>query len=877
MSGFGNSSPGAREWLPKLDYGLFALSVIVAPLLMGGRHPGGRLILIALIGVQSVVWTWRQAGRADARWVRTALLPLWLLAMGLLILQMTPLPTAWLAKLSPHIRENLPLWTEQSRGLGLGVWNTVSLTPVETRRGLALFVAYGLLFVVLLQRLRTWEDIRRLFYLMITAGGVMEVLALAQRFAGNGKFLWVYHHPFRDASRVVKGTFINENHLCGFLALIVPVVIYCWRFAKLTRHSNGFSPRVRHSPRVPWELTPRVCLILLGGMVATALLTFSRGGILAVGVASLAAVALTVWIGGIERRHLHALLAVGAVLTALLAVYGAAPLTRQWETLDVNIQEMSTARAALWQAVGAAIPDYLRCGAGVGAHRYVYPQHMPLQLDVELTHAENGYLQVLLETGVPGLLLLLAGWLIILKSAWRVARRGESPRKRGVGAVVLAAAAASLLHSMVDFVWYIPACMTLTLALAAVGIRAGQLVDEELAEELAEPERNALSNRRVARQLSPRQWRLGAVAMAGLTAWMVWTALPAALASPHWDQYLHLSLEAQKRPSTLRDRMLVETMVGHLQQAVEADPERARPQLRLASMRLKLFELLQEESENPMPLAQLREAANASRDAFGTFARQRAWLQKAVGDNLANAEAARRHALNTLRRCPLQGEAYILVAETEMLARLHDQRPALLQQALLLRPYSGSILFAVGSHFAVRGDLENAMRCYRAAFHRQPEVRRVLLSMLTPQIPAPELLAQLRPTRSMLPQVRSAYVQAEREQDAALVAEYIARFAEDAARKGESLAWKSAQEAWLWAGSDARAAMCGLRAVKVEPGSYDVHKRLGVCFFRLGKVDAALAHLSWCRQRNPQDEEVTRLHALTREKRLADEASGKWR
>ena len=160
---------------------------------------------------------------------------------------------------------------------------------------------------------------------------------------------------------------------------------------------------------------------------------------MAMGVATITGVGLIAYSGGIERRQLRPLLTVGGILVILLSVYGATPLSRQLQTLNGNIQDMSSARAALWKAVGEAIPYYVRCGAGVGAHRYVYPQHMPLQLDVELTHAENGYLQVLLETGAPGFLLLVIGWGVILRAAWRVLRSGDSPRKRAIGAVVLAA------------------------------------------------------------------------------------------------------------------------------------------------------------------------------------------------------------------------------------------------------------------------------------------------------------------------------------------------------------------------------------------------------------------------------------------------------
>ena len=75
----------------------------------------------------------------------------------------------------------------------------------------------------------------------------------------------------------------------------------------------------------------------------------------------------------------------------------------------------------------------------------------------EPTHAENGYLQVLLETGVVGLALVLTG--IVVCASWCAGgiRASVPTRVRVCAAAIAASLAAFAVHALVDFVWYVPA------------------------------------------------------------------------------------------------------------------------------------------------------------------------------------------------------------------------------------------------------------------------------------------------------------------------------------------------------------------------------------------------------------------------------------
>ena len=82
-------------------------SIFLVPMLLGGRHAVGRLMLVALAMVAAVAWSLRQCLSTRPRWQRSA--AEWLLVAGviLLIVQLSPLPPAVLTHLSPHVSEIL--------------------------------------------------------------------------------------------------------------------------------------------------------------------------------------------------------------------------------------------------------------------------------------------------------------------------------------------------------------------------------------------------------------------------------------------------------------------------------------------------------------------------------------------------------------------------------------------------------------------------------------------------------------------------------------------------------------------------------------------------------------------------------------------------
>ena len=173
-----------------------------------------------------------------------------LLGAALLLVQIAPLPAWLLARLAPHTAAVLPLWRGGGDSAWPGSWSCVSLAPAETLASLVIFLDYGLLFLVALQRVRRVEDVERLLRWCALSAVIMATFGIVQLLAGNGKFFWFYEHPLVDTSDVAKGSFSNRNHFAQFLALGIGPLVW-WLQDALRRKRTSARCRVRSGQAMP--------------------------------------------------------------------------------------------------------------------------------------------------------------------------------------------------------------------------------------------------------------------------------------------------------------------------------------------------------------------------------------------------------------------------------------------------------------------------------------------------------------------------------------------------------------------------------------------------------------------------------------------------
>lgn len=853
---------GATSWtwdeaLLRCSDAALAGVVFVAPLFMGGRHPVGKFVYVLLVCVAAAAWCLRQCVLKEATWRKSG--AEWLILAGalLLLVQLAALPVGLLGRLSPGVVELLPLWqADADVPVQLGSWRTLSLTPRETRAGLVIFLAHALLFLTVVQRIQLRQDVERLLGWLALACAGMAALGLLQYFAGNGKFLWIYTHPSRTTENAVKGAFHNQNHLANFLALGIGALLWLTRRRFEEQKAAAGPPGAVR--RYDWKREAPSFLLAaaLAGVGLAGLLTYSRGGVVALLVAVAVCVGIYAWKKLLGPKSVIGLGVVGVAASIAILGYGYEPLMRRLGTFQEaeSLDDLSHARMLLWKAMLQATERHPVLGAGVGSHLEVYPTYLEEHVRVQFSHGENGYLQVLLETGVVGLGLLATGMGVGFYWCLGALRRGDGVSVACV-APVLGGLAASAAHSVGDFVWYIPGCMSLTVILLALACRLHQLTAQEAAEDSVGPSVRL-----------PRWAWIGATAVVlALSLAMVKDRWAPALAGPHWDRYIALSLRAAGKSvwSSREERIaadsagLTERLMEHLDAALARDPDNARANYRMAVVCLRMFDIRQKSGPNAMDLTQIRDAALASN--FTSREEQDRWLTAAVGENRRYLDRAAACLRRALRLCPLEGEAYIHLAEMAFLEGLgHAEKHALVEQAELLRPYEGTVLMAVGQEAALEGDLERALHYWKRAFHQDPNSQQRVVDLLAGGVSGIQFFELMEPDLMGLARVYQRYRELNRHDDAAWVGRRYAAALEEQAhgQKGAVAArrWYSASEVYRFLQEPEHAVVCLEHALRATPGDLMLRRTLGFRLLESHRYDEASEQFRWCLRHNPDDE-----------------------
>lgn len=399
------------DWsLVCVDAGI-AAAFLAVPFFMGGRTAIGQLAFTGTAIWTAAWWTIHQTlGGGDRKWVPCAAFWLMVLGIGLVGLQLIPLPAGVVTALSPRISETLPLWTAHADGQpSLGVWRTLSLAPGATRQSLILLVAGSLLFGAAVQRIRTVGDVERIIRLLALSVSVMAAFGVVQFLTSNGKFFWFYEHPHSTTSDCVKGAFTNRNHFAHFIALGFGALLWWVASGTSKHHSRTPHPPAFDRTRHSLSLETALKALLVPVCALAALMSFSRGGAIALVASGTAALFLLFKAGRLSGKSLIVLAGSGLVIGLGLAIYGYDTLSARFE----NTQTLDSfeGRSNLWAADTQGFTDHWLAGTGLSSHRFVYPMYLKPGKGLgshEYTHAENGYVQLALETGIPGLALALA-------------------------------------------------------------------------------------------------------------------------------------------------------------------------------------------------------------------------------------------------------------------------------------------------------------------------------------------------------------------------------------------------------------------------------------------------------------------------------------
>jgi tetratricopeptide (TPR) repeat protein len=566
------------------------------------------------------------------------------------------------------------------------------------------------------------------------------------------------------------------------------------------------------------------------------------------------------------------------MVIGLLSLHGFDQVVDRLDTFaDGSMEQLDHGgvRQKLWAANIEAIKSGWLTGAGAGSHGDICPVYLHESFNCEYTHADNGYLEVATDTGIVGAILLVCG--IAMCGAWSLAcLRNLSQRDEILlfGAIA-AGLSVSLVHSVVDFVWYVPACMSMTIVLACCLMR------------LTELSRSTNDGGFQPRVLKRARWIELTATTIILGGWSIQTFTGPAVAAIHWDRYLRCSVEDAKiayqafdrwvagdvtSPAAAR-RALSQQMLRELEMAIEWDPQFARAHRRLADRYMAEFELRAGDSANALSVSQIRDAASAS--AFSSDDELHRWLSRAFGANVELLNHALAHARRAVDLCPLAGDAYVYLAELSFLESGGGiGADSYIDQALRVRPYDRNVLCGAGQHALAQARRDRAIEYWSRCFNTPGSHQKKITYQLSASgMPAVELINYLKPTWRTLRDVWARYRQFGSQADLdALLSYSIERTRQETANS------RGIQPArvWFWqaglfadANHDDQALRCLQQANACDPGQYFVRRALAQSLKTTGRFAEAEPHFRWCLARRPEDKNLRLALAELSRRRIA--------
>jgi len=308
------------------------------------------------------------------------------------------------------------------------------------------YAAYGSLVFLTAQYAKRRSDLKYMAMALTIFGFVFAVFAMLQSLSGTTKIYWL--HAPSSSNAVIFGSYANHNHYAGLMELLIPFPLMfalggMWRGAK----------------RTLWAFAA----VAMG---CSLFLSKSRGGMIAF-VVQLIVVGLL----SLRRSSKQTYLAVGlaaVLMIGSLAWLDSSGVIRERVTSLRNPMAAAGIRFTILEDSARMFVVHPVLGWGLDVFPIAYPQYRSFPTDFFVNQAHNDYLQVLVETGALGFLLVL--W-FIYRFYWNAlpfTRDWMQDMKSCVRAAALVACTGILVHSFTDFNLHVPANAALFFVLATI-------------------------------------------------------------------------------------------------------------------------------------------------------------------------------------------------------------------------------------------------------------------------------------------------------------------------------------------------------------------------------------------------------------------------
>lgn len=356
--------------------------------------------------------------------------------LGILCYVMVALVLVQIIPMPPALWTLLPGRETVVRGFALLgqplPWLPLSLTPYDTMAS-ALWLLPPLAIIAAILRAGAYRELW--LSIALGLGAFAGVLLGVLQVTSANVFDTPWYLYAITNNGMATGFFANSNHMATLLIVTIPFMVALLgtkpRGRRLAQQEAG-----RHA------IVGGALLVLLVGLA----LNPSTAGI-GLGITVLAASLLI-------RSSISGPLALwglgGVVLLGVAAVIAVFATPFENRIAAASSDQSFSTRATSFGTSLRALSDTFPLGSGTGSFNSIYPAYEdPDRVDLYyVNHVHNDYIELVLETGLPGLLLILV---FLLWWVGRVIAIWRTPIVDHFARAATIASAAVLAHSIVDF------------------------------------------------------------------------------------------------------------------------------------------------------------------------------------------------------------------------------------------------------------------------------------------------------------------------------------------------------------------------------------------------------------------------------------------
>ncbi|MBU2645297.1 O-antigen ligase family protein [bacterium] len=431
--------------MERAAYGLFFFLLVFSPLAFGTVEQWSLTVMELLTFFALILLLLNRLSRKQPLHRVPGLLPLCLFLCYLLI-QLLPMPPGTIKVISP---ETWRIYQETVGILDPTAWISIS---VNRKAGLGEFFRYGTyvcFYFLTIQLLTDKQKLQRTVYNLIIFISLLAVFAIIQNYTSVGTIYWL--RPVVSGNSNIFGPYVNHNHFAGLVEMILPLALCLFLYLR---------------PRISYKQSWREKIVELfdvyGGeqhilmgfsailLTVSIVLSLSRGALISACLALMVMV-LLLMIRGRQKGKGMLLMFFLVVILFSVSWFGWENTFERFGQLKTDEGGLYETRLDFWQDSLQIIRDFPVTGTGFGSFADIYPRYRTVIGDFSVLHAHNDYLELLIEGGLIGTVLVLWFLAVLFYRSYRVFRQRRDPFSIYLYLGCVTGMVSLLFHSVTDF------------------------------------------------------------------------------------------------------------------------------------------------------------------------------------------------------------------------------------------------------------------------------------------------------------------------------------------------------------------------------------------------------------------------------------------